>query len=138
MTTPSNRIGKVAMMIAMSADADEKQVIETLSRGSSLRIAVTYVSGALSYEQKNFVKTLVGSALHGNVVTKDTGQVHAVIHAGLEAIHGITPLVAGESQLKLKVAIVNDGTWLAIAAYGESAFHPATNHERFGFGIMHV
>jgi len=137
MNTPSNRIGKIAMMIAMSADEDEKQVREAFAKGP-VKIAVTYVSGALSYVQKNFVKTLVGSALHGNVVTKDTGQVHAVIHAGLEAIHGITPLVAGESQLKLKVAIVQDGTWLAVAAYGESAFHPATNHERFGFGIMHI
>jgi len=137
MQAPSNRIGKVAMMIAMSSDEDEKAVREALTTGS-LKVAVTYVSGALSYVQKNFVKTLVGSALHGNVIEKNTAHVHAVIHAGLEAMHGITPLVAGESQLKLKVAIVQDGIWLGIAAYGESAFHPSTNHERFGFGIMHI
>lgn len=132
-----NRIGKVAMIVAMSSDEEEKGFREALAQNGT-KIAVTYVTGALSYVQKNFVKTLVGAALHGDIVRKNSQQIHAVIHAGLEAMHGITPLVAGESHLKLKVAIVHDGKWLAIAAYGESAFHPETNHERFGFGIMHV
>lgn len=137
MNKSGNRIGKIAMMVAMSSDEEERSFREALSTGP-IKIAVTYVSGALSYVQKNFVKTLVGSALHGNVVQKSASQIHAVIHAGLEAMHGITPLVAGESQLKIKVAIVQDGKWLVVAAYGESAFHPETNHERMGFGIMHI
>ena len=32
MNTPSNRIGKIAMMIAMSADEDEKQVREAFAK----------------------------------------------------------------------------------------------------------
>jgi len=125
------------MLIAMTSDEEEASMRELYAQ-NGIKIAVTYVSGALGFVQKSFVKTLVGSALHGNVIKKTSGDIHAVIHAGLEAIHGITPLVAGESQLKIKVAIVQDGTWLVVAAYGESAFHPETNHERIGFGIMHI
>ncbi|WP_337997520.1 HutP family protein [Oleispirillum naphthae] len=132
-----NRIGKVAMMVAMSSDEDEAGFREKLATGP-IKIAVTYVSGPLGFVRKNFVKTLVGSALHGEVISKTGGQIHAVVHAGLEAFHGVTPLISGECSLKLKVAIVQDGSWLAVAAYGESAFHPETNHERFGFGMMHV
>ncbi|WP_319412464.1 HutP family protein [uncultured Cohaesibacter sp.] len=137
MKQDTTRIGKMAMLIAMSSDEEESGVREVYSR-EGVKIAVTYVSGALGFVKKNFSKTVVGSALHGGVVKKTPNEIHAVIHAGLEALSGIAPLVAGESQLKLKVAIVNDGTWLAVAAYGESAFHPETNHERIGFGIMHI
>jgi len=137
MNFQANRVGKIAMIVAMSTDDEEKGMREALERGP-IKIAVTYVTGALGFVRKNFVKTLVGSALHGEVIDKTAGQIHAVVHAGLEAFHGVTPLVSGECQLKLKVAIVQDGLWLAVAAYGESAFHPQTNHERMGFGIMHV
>ena len=121
-----------------ASSASHSDFFDTLLSTGPIKIAVTYVSGALSYVQKNFVKTLVGSALHGGMVQKNSSQIHAVIHAGLETMRGITLLVAGKSQLKIKVAIAQDSKWLVVAAYGESAFHPETNHERMGFGIMHL
>ena len=133
----SNRVGKLAVLLAVTSDEEEKKFRETMIP-ANMKAAVTYVAGVRGDVQKTFVKTLVGAALHGQIFTKESSNIHAAIHAGLEAMQGIIPLVAGESSLKLKIAIVADGKWLAVAAYGESAFHPETNHERFGFGLMHL
>ena len=58
--------------------------------------------------------------------------------ASLEAITGITNHILFDAALKLKMAIVSDGKWVAVALYGDSAIHPITNHERAGLGIMHI
>jgi len=133
-----NQLGKVAMLMAMSGDDEEERFRKMLTAGP-IRIALTYVSGPLGSARTNFIKTLVASAQENGVINTSVGQIHAVVHAGLEAFHGVTPLVtAWECSVKFKVAIVQDGVWVAVAVYGRSAAHPATNHERLGFGLMHL
>lgn len=40
--------------------------------------------------------------------------------------------------LALKIAVVRDDGWLAVALFGKSALHYMTNHERAGLGVMHI
>jgi hut operon positive regulator len=83
-------------------------------------------------------KAAVSCALQNNVIKKAETQVHAVVHATLEAIGGIVEYIPADTSLKLKLSIVSSPNWLAVAIYGESAVHPVTNHERAGLGIMHL
>ncbi len=138
MNIKPDRLGKVAILAAISSREEEEEFKNYLAENTSFKIAVTFVSGVRTDVSKNFVKSLVSCALQGGVVHRRHNQIHAVIHAGLECLKGVSSGEAAESSLKLKVAIVTDGKWLAVAAHGESAFHPETNHERMGFGVMHV
>jgi len=133
-----NRLGKYAIIAAISSREEEEEFKKYISENTRLKISVTFVSGIQSDVSKSFVRSLVTCALHGHVVQHQHNHIHAVIHAGLECLKGVTSDVAAETSLKLKVAIVSDGRWVAIAAHGESAFHPETNHERMGFGVMHI
>lgn len=133
-----DRIGKLAIMTALSSREEEDDIKKRVAERGDLKLAVTVVSGIRSDISKSFIKSLVSCATQGHVVRHKGNEIHAVIHAGLECLRGICADVAAESSLKLKIAIVSDGDWLVIAAYGESAFHPETNHERIGFGVMHI
>ncbi|MFV0336320.1 MAG: HutP family protein [Tropicimonas sp.] len=134
----ADRIGKAAIMAAISNLDEEEKIKQQIKQRPNWKIGITFVSGSRSTIEKAFVKTIVGCALHSNVVRQKPNEIHGVIHAGLECLQAIQSTGAAESHLKLKVALVADGHWVVVAAHGESAFHPATNHERVGFGVMHL
>ncbi|MDC7784979.1 HutP family protein [Rhodoplanes sp. TEM] len=138
MDIATNRIGKLAMIAAMSSDDEEIRIKEQVAADHRVRLTVTYVSGRKGDIERVFVRSLIGAALKADTVQERAGAIHAVIHAGLEAWHGLTNAVVDSSSLKIKVAIVSDGKWVAIAAYGDSAMHQLTNHERIGLGVMHL
>lgn len=134
-----NRIGKLALFAAMTT-REEEEVLKTLVERDykDFKLAVTFITGSRNDVMKNLSKAAIGCALQNNIVKADSGQVHAVMHASLEAVTGITNHVLLDANLKIKMAIVSDGKWVAVALYGDSAIHPLTNHERAGLGVMNL
>lgn len=134
----ASRIGKLAALLAFSSPEEEEEIRAKIGKEPHLRAAITWVSGRKTEINRTFPRSIVNAALKSDVIRNSPSSNHALIHAGLEALSGIIPPTPGDSSLKLKVAVVSDGAWVAIAAYGESAFMPETNHERLGLGIMHL
>lgn len=134
-----DRIGKLALLVAISDDNEERKLKQEINNSSSnFKVAVTVVSGLSSDIKKTFVKAIVGCSLQNNIIRKTGTQIHAVLHASLDAMAGVVHQVPAEASLKLKVGISTDGQWIAVAVYGDSAFYPITNHERSGMGVMHL
>ena len=134
-----DRIGKLAMLAAMTSREEEdilKGIVEKDYK--QYKLAVTFITGSKNEVMKTLSKSAIGCALQNGIVKAEAGPVHAVMHASLEAITGITNHILFDAALKLKMAIVSDGKWVAVALYGDSAIHPITNHERAGLGIMHI
>lgn len=134
----ADRIGKLAVLLSLTSSEEEAVLREAATKDGRLRTAVTWVSGRKTEINKSFPRSIVNAAMKAGVVRDTPSATHALIHAGLEALGGLIPPIPGDSSLKVKVAVVTDGAWVAVAAYGESAFLPETNHERMGLGIMHL
>jgi len=134
-----NRLGKIAL-IAAASDDNEEEVLKGLINipGGEYRLAITFISGMTDNVKSSFVKSIIGCALQNELVEKKNTEIHAIIHAGLDALGGILHQVGADSSLKMKVAIVRDRHWVAVALYGDSAYNPLTNHERASLGIMHI
>lgn len=134
-----NRLGKIAL-IAAASDEKEEEVVKNLINipGGEFRLAITFVSGMTNEIKGSFIKSIIGCSLQNGLVEKSNTEIHSVIHAGLDALGGIIHQVGADSSLKMKVAIVRDRHWVAVAMYGESAYNPLTNHERASLGIMHL
>jgi hut operon positive regulator len=135
---PETRIGKIAMLTAMSDEEEEHVLKQAVAGRSDIKLAVTVVSGMTNKIKAGYTQSILNAALAGGVIKKNAAQIHALIHAGLEALQTMTPHNSVSSSIKMKVAIVSDGKWVIIAAYGDSAFSSFTNHERGGLGIMHL
>ena len=134
----AGRIGKVALMLAMTSDDEETAFKAQIANESSYKFSVMWVSGRKSEINKTFPRTILNAALKNRTVEDRPGATHALIHAGIEAMSGLFPTVPGDSSLKVKVVVISDLHWVVVAAYGESAFLPETNHERVGLGVMHL
>ena len=133
-----NRLGKVAVLAALSDEEEEKKLKEEVNNGSDYRVACTLISGLSSEIKKNFVKSIVGCALQNGLIKKSGEEIHAVLHAALDAFNGISHLVPAEASMKMKIGIASDNKWIAVAMYGDSAFYPLTNHERCALSMMHL
>ena len=134
-----DRIGKLAMLAAMTSREEEDILKKLVEKDyKQYKLAVTFITGSKNEVMKTLSKSAIGCALQNGIVKSEAGPVHAVMHASLEAVTGISNHIFFDAALKLKMAIVSDGKWVAVALYGDSAIHPITNHERAGLGIMHL
>jgi hut operon positive regulator len=133
----NTRPGKVAMLFSMSTEEEEIYLKETAAK-FGFRVALTYIAGEAFKINNTYSRLVINAAVAGGVIKKVPNQVHSVLHASLEAFQSMMPKTSISNNIKTKVAIVTDGKWLAVTAYGDSAFSALTNHERAGMGIMHL
>ena len=72
------------------------------------------------------------------MIEKNAHEVHALLHASEEAKRGILVNIASDVNLAVKIAIIREEHWIAVAIFGESAIHPYSSHERCGLGVMNI
>ena len=132
--------GRAAMLLALSWNMKmEEEIKKILDNKPNLRYVVTEVGGKASEEFRGkIIKASMNAAINKNIIGKNAYESHALLHALSEAKAGVTINSSMSVSFAMKVAIVRSDHWIAVAMFGQSAFHPMTNHERGGFGIMHI
>ncbi len=132
-------VGTAAMLLALTRTIADEEDVKTMLADMEYRYVVTEVGGSGQEEfQAKSTRAIIGAALNGGLVTKSPTNYHALLHAIEEAKRGMMVNMASSTSVAVKIAIVRDANWIAVALFGESAIHPMTNHERAGMGIMHL
>ncbi|AKU27095.1 hut operon transcriptional regulator HutP [Geobacillus sp. DSP4a] len=142
------RIGRQALLLAMLDEGEEEAALGQLEA-----LAWRYCQGRVgAMEPQKIVAAIETAAKRHGVV--DGGlyrEMHALYHAILEAVHGVT---RGQVELGdllrtagLRFAVVrgmpyeqpNEGEWIAVALYGTiGAPVRGLEHEAVGLGINHI
>ncbi|MEG1726651.1 MAG: HutP family protein [Acidaminococcaceae bacterium] len=132
--------GVAAMLLALTRTLHDEEVVKAAIIDMGHKFVVTEVGGRTGFEdfQEKVNRAVIGASLNANIIEKIPNEVHAIVHATEEAKRGILINVSSSASLALKIAIVRDEHWIAVAMFGQSALHYMTNHERAGLGIMHI
>lgn len=136
--TPAANIGKRAIMLAISSTKEEEETLKREFNESGFLCAVTGIGGDCEELKRKINSAVIGACLNNNIIKKNPKEIHAVIHASLEAKEGLLLGTPSGGHFAGKIAVVRHNDWLAVAIYGHSAMHMMTNHERIGLGIMHL
>ncbi|MFZ7103874.1 MAG: HutP family protein [Peptococcaceae bacterium] len=132
-------IGNAAMLLALTWNLSLEDEVKKIIREQGYKYAVTEVGGKSSGEfQEKTIRSVMGACLNNGLIQKVPLQTHALLHATSEAKKGILVNAASSVNIAVKIAIVRNEEWIAVAMFGHSAFHPVTNHERAGLGVMHI
>ena len=134
----ANRLGKFALLAAMTDEEEERILRASPKACNGYRLAITVVSGLSSEVKQTFVKAVIACALQNRIIEKNSIEAHAVVHAAVDALNGIVQHGPANASIKMKVAVASDAHWVAVAIYGDSAFLPLTNHERASMSLMHL
>ena len=122
-------VGVAAMLLALTRTLKDEETAKRALTEVGHKFVVTEVGGN---------RAVIGASLNSGIIEKTANDIHALIHATEEAKKGILVSVSSSASLALKIAVVRDDGWLAVALFGKSALHYMTNHERAGLGVMHI
>lgn len=133
-------VATASMLLALTRTMQDEETVKRMLADQGYKYVVTEVGGksSLAEFQEKTTKAVIGAALNSGIISKSPSNYHALLHATEEAKRGIMVNVTSSTSLAVKIAIVRDDTWIAVALFGESALHPVTNHERAGLGVMHL
>ena len=133
-------VGVAAMLLALTRTLKDEETAKRALTEAGHKFVVTEVGGKTSYDDfhEKVNRAVIGASLNSGIIEKTANDIHALIHATEEAKKGILVSVSSSASLALKIAVVRDTGWLAVALFGKSAQHYMTNHERAGLGVMHI
>ncbi|MGP1908780.1 hut operon transcriptional regulator HutP [Metabacillus sp. JX24] len=144
---PDHRIGKNAMQLVLLEEEEHLYGEKLKEQGFQFCLGKTG-----SMETQKVVAAIETAAKRSGVISPDGyRETHALYHAIMEALHGVT---RGQVQLGsvlrtvgLRFAVVRgkpyaaetEGEWIAIALYGTiGAPVKGSEHEAMGLGINHI
>lgn len=78
---------------------------------------------------------VIGACLNNNLIEKNRESIHPVLHAVMEAAKGAKVNAVLEQNYQLKIAIVREGHWIAVAMYGKMGFNELSDLHTIGCGI---
>ncbi len=131
-------IGKAALLLSMSSRENEKKIINYLKNLGFL-CGITEIGGISNDVARKINNSTIAMGCSLDILRKEcSDDIHAAVHAIIEASNGLFLHVPVNMSYSLKIALVRKDKWLSVAVYGYSAAHKLTNHERAGLGIMHI
>lgn len=131
-------VGRSALLLAMTEERSGEERVKEWLCACGYNAVATEVSGPLDEFKQKLIKNALTAAIQKKVIKEDPKHQHALVHAVMEAVNGVLISHLANPSLKMKVGIVSDGEWLAVALFGYAALSVPTNHERVGLGYMHL
>jgi len=132
-------VGYNAMLLALTRNISDETRLKEVYKEQGIRFVVTEIGGKSDVNfQDKINRAVIGATLNEGLAKKEPHDIHAVLHAAEEAKRGILINTTSSTHVAIKIAIVRDDEWIAIAMFGESSIHPITSHERCGLGVMHI
>lgn len=137
---PEKRIsmGRAALYLAMTEDRQKEDQMKEKLSAMGYNVVATEVSGTLMEFRQKIINNTVTAAINTKVISANSKEQHGLGHAINEALQGVLISHLVNPSLKVKVAVVADRDWVAVAIFGAAALNVSTNHERCGLGVMHL
>ncbi|KLU60892.1 anti-terminator HutP [Peptococcaceae bacterium CEB3] len=132
---------RAALLLALSETRQEENSLkEHYTVHEKITCGVTETGGTVAALQHTgkLTNSVLSTGLNTGVIRKDAKQIHALVHAALEASNSIFIHTHGNASFALKIGLTTDGDWLAVAIFGRSSLHPLSEHCRVGLGYMHL
>lgn len=133
-----SQIGRTALLLAATTSSESENRLKKELASLGWRSVATEVGGLAGDLPQKITRALVGASLNAEVVEKTRSEMHALMHAALEALEGFLPMGMLEASVGAKIAIVRNNRWIAVAVMGDTAYHAVAHHERCGLGVMHI
>ena len=133
-----NQAGRAALLLASTTTSEAESVFKRELASLGWKSVATEVGGLAGDLPQKITRALVGASLNAGVVEKKRNEMHALMHAALEALDGFLAVGMLEASVGAKIAIVRNSRWIAVAVMGDTAYHAVAHHERCGLGVMHI
>lgn len=133
-----SQVGRAALLLAATTSNETECFFKKELSSIGWKSVATEVGGLAGDLPQKITRALVGASLNAGVVEKRRDEMHALMHAALEALDGFLAVGMLEASVGAKIAIVRNSKWISVAVMGDTAYHAVAHHERCGLGVMHI
>lgn len=133
-----NQIGRAALLLASTSTHPAEKELKAQLGELNWRSVATEIGGLAGELPQKITRALVGASLNAGVIEKNQREMHALMHAAVEAMEGFIHKGMLEASIGAKIGIVRNNKWIAVAVMGDTAYHAVAHHERCGLGVMHL
>lgn len=133
-----NQVGRAALLLAATSTSPDEDKLKAQLAAINWKSVATEVGGLIGDLPQKLTRALVGASLNAGVIEKDRREMHALMHAAVEAMDGFIAKTMLEASVGAKIGIVRNSKWIAVAVMGDTAYHAVAHHERCGLGVMHI
>jgi hypothetical protein len=129
-----------ALFLVLTDTREKENELKQKLIAQNLNCAVTEIGGTVATLQPTgkLTHSVIAAALNTGVIKKDPKEIHAVVHATLEASNSIFVHTNSNASFALKIGMVTDNDWIAIAMFGRTSVNVLSEHCRVGLGYMHL
>lgn len=131
---------RAALYLALSETREEEDALKKQLMDDGLCCGVTEIGGTVATLQPTgkLTNSVISAAINTGVIQKDARKIHALVHAALEASNSIFIHTNSNASFALKIGLVTDTKWIAVAIFGRASLHPLSEHCRVGLGFMNL
>jgi hut operon positive regulatory protein len=131
---------RAALTLALTETRDKEDELKKWMLSQNVYCAVTEIGGTYAALQPTgkLTHSVLSAAINTGIIKKEPKEIHALVHATLEASNSVFVHTNSNASYALKIAITTDRNWLAIAMFGRSSLHALSEHCRVGLGYMHI
>ena len=133
-----NQVGRAAILLAATTSPSDEHRMKEQFATINWKSVATEVGGLAGDLPQKLTRALVGASLNAGVIEKNRREMHALMHAAVEAMNGFIAQAMLEVSIGAKIGIVRNSRWIAVAVMGDTAYHAVAHHERCGLGVMHL
>lgn len=133
-----NQVGRAAILLAATTSPSDEHRMKEQFATINWKSVATEVGGLAGDLPQKLTRALVGASLNAGVIEKNRREMHALMHAAVEAMNGFIAQAMLEASIGAKIGIVRNSRWIAVAVMGDTAYHAVAHHERCGLGVMHL
>jgi len=133
-----NQLGRAALLLAATSTPQEEKRLKEQFASLKWKSVATEVGGLVGDLPQKLTRALVGASLNAGVIEKSRREMHALMHAAVEAMDGFISAGMLEASVGAKIGIVRSSRWISVAVMGDTAYHAVAHHERCGLGVMHL
>ena len=118
-----NQAGRAALLLASTTTNEAETTFKKQLASLGWKSVATEVGGLAGILPQKITGALVGASLNAGVVEKRRNEMHALMHAALEALDGFLSVGMLEASVGAKIAIVRNSRWISVAVMGDTAYH---------------
>lgn len=131
---------RIALSLALTETREKEDELKKWMLSKNVHCAVTEIGGTFAALQPTgkLTHSVLSAAINTGIIKKEAKDLHALVHATLEASNSVFIHTNSNASYALKIGIATDRDWIAIAIFGRSSLHALSEHCRVGLGYMHL
>lgn len=128
--------GQIALQASLCTQ-DEEEIFrqKLLTDKPEHKIGFAFISGTADEIRNKLQRCVIGCALKNQVISRQETAIFTLSEIGRQALTHALKDAASNDRIRIKIAIVSNSRWLAVAMYGEAQIFQYLTHEIMGFSL---